>query len=205
MLLFTGDAMKYLSLLFQSILLTFVQNTTLGQASFLLANDIPIDAPVYDAAGNPLEGSDYLVELWGATSSNSLAPAVDVNHGFAREIIPFGIDGYFFSSAGSLSVVDVPPNGYAWLQVRAWDARLGTTYEGVEALRIGGYGESTLFYAQGSDPYAEPPRLPAPLIGLESFNLRPIIPEPCAGPILLLGLPLLLRLRHHRHGTPRLI
>lgn len=47
--------------------------------------------------------------------------------------------------------------------------------------------ESPLFYAQGTDPYSEPPRLPAPLIGLESFSLLPIIPEPSASALLALG------------------
>ena len=60
------------------------------------------------------------------------------------------------------------PGGYAWLQVRAWDARLGATYEEVMALGIGGYGESPLFYAQGSNPFKTLPEAPAPFIGLGS-------------------------------------
>ena len=84
-------------------------------------------------------------------------------------------------------------NGWAWLQVRAWDARLAMTYEEVSALGIGGYGESAVFYQQGGDPYdilGIPPRL----IGLQSFSLR-AIPEPSAAALALLGLSFFLRRR----------
>ena len=66
------------------------------------------------------------------------------------------------------------------------------------ALGLGGYGESPLFYANGSDPTLALPEPPAPLIGLQSFNLRAVIPEPSSALLLLLGLPLLLlrRLRY---------
>ena len=77
--------------------------------------------------------------------------------------------------------------GYAWLQVRAWDARLGGTYEEVMGLGIGGYGESPLFYARGNSPFADPPIPPAPLIGLQSFSLRPVVPEPGTWMLLTLG------------------
>ena len=78
------------------------------------------------------------------------------------------------------------------MQVRAWDARLGPTYEQVAALGLGGYGESPTFFAQGSNPFADPPQPPAPLIGLQSFRLRPIIPEPTSWVLLtLVGMTLL--------------
>jgi len=60
------------------------------------------------------------------------------------------------------------------LQVRAWDARLGSTYEEVSARGIDGYGESPLFYAQGNG-ISPNGVLPAPLIGLRSFSLRPAL------------------------------
>lgn len=170
-----------------------------SQASFELANwHTPVvNAPVYDAQGNPLEGAGYLVELWGAASSDSLAPALDVRTA-ERLVTPFRTDGYFVNTSGFLSIVDVPPHGYAWLQVRAWDASLGGTYEEVEALGLGGYGESLLFYAQGHNPYEDPPELPAPLIGLQSFSLRPIVPEPSAFACLALGAATLWALRRRR-------
>jgi len=118
--------------------------------------------------------------------SNSLSPAL-VYYRDTREIVPFLSNGFFSSSSGFLSIYSVPPFGWAWLQVRAWDARLGSTYEEVLALGKGGYGESPLFYAQGNNPDAEPPMSPAPLIGLQSFSLREVVPEPSTWTLLTLG------------------
>jgi hypothetical protein len=159
-----------------------------GQSSFELRNSHPplVDAPVFDASSVPLAGTNYLAELWGAATPDSLAPLQLVTKGGVRHIAPFGNNGYIISGESSLSVPSVPPFGWAWLQLRAWDARLGATYEEVATLNLGGYGESPIFYAQGDTPLAEPPRLPAPLIGLQSFNLRPI-PEPSTAVLLALG------------------
>ena len=157
----------------------------LGQSSFALRNRV--DAPVYDSLGTPLAGDQYRAELWGSATPDSLTPLLDINQGFTRVIVPFGTGGYFSSGTSYLSVLAVPPGGYAWLQVRAWDARLGATYEEVAALGIGGLGESPLFYAQGRNPLLTPPDLPGPLIGLQSFNLRPIVPEPSTWALLALG------------------
>jgi hypothetical protein len=51
---------------------------------------------------------------------------------------------------------------------------------------MGGYGESPLFFQQGGNPFdllGAPPRL----VGLQSFSLRPEIPEPSALGLLLVG------------------
>ena len=168
----------------------FLPGVAFGQSSFLLANRYTvygINAPVFDAQGVPLSGAIYQAELWGGVSSNSLAPALVLNSGNIRLFVPFTPGGYFFSSVSTLSVRDVAPRGYAWLQIRAWDARLGSTYESVTALDIGGYGASPLFYAQGNDPLALPPAPPAPLLGLQSFSLLPVVPEPGTGVLVLLG------------------
>jgi hypothetical protein len=158
-----------------------------GQSTFELKNYHPpvVNAPVFDAQGVPLAGSNYLAELWGAATTDSLAPLQVFDQGGRRLIAPFLSNGYFLSGI-SVSVPTVRPFGWAWLQVRAWDSRLGSTYEEVAALGIGGYGESPLFYAQGNSPYADPPMDPALLIGLQSFSLRPV-PEPSTLGLLSLG------------------
>jgi hypothetical protein len=171
-----------------------------GQASFELANlHTPIvDAPVFDATGARLSGAHYFAELWGGATSNSLAPLVLLPQG-GREIVPFLTDGYFVATAssGELVVSTVAANGFAWLQLRAWDSGLGSTYEAVSSLGIGGYGGSPVFYCRGGDPY-DMLGLPAPLIGLQSFSLLPIIPEPSSTALLLLGIAFLVRWRHSR-------
>jgi hypothetical protein len=186
-----------------------------GQASFWL-NTWNVSAPVFDAQGNPLEGTDYLAELWGGSVSNSLNPAVTY-YTSQRVMVPFTfapgyvLDGYMGrDSADDLVVFDVAPGptirDWAWLQVRAWDARLGGTYEEVEALGVGGYGESRSFFAQGGVPGQLLPDLPGELIGLQFFNLRPIIPEPSTGALLALGGAMLLTGRKRvgpGNGIPR--
>jgi hypothetical protein len=167
-----------------------VCGTAFGQSTFGFSNYNPlvgVNAPVFDAQGVPLAGPNYLAELWGSANSNSLSPLQIVDQGSGREIIPFSGGGYFYSTSGFLSVLAAPPSSYAWLQVRAWDARLGSTYEEVIVLGLGGYGESPLFYARGGNPYADPPEVPPPLIGLQSFSLRTEVPEPSTWALLALG------------------
>jgi len=163
------------------ILVSAALNLSLALAALAQAKFEPVNkhsplvnAPVFDAQGRPLEGTNYLAEVWGAATPDSLTPLVLLDQGNSREIVPFRTDGYFFQIASSdaLVVPSVPVFGWAWLQVRAWDARLGATYEEVAPRGLGGYGESPLFYAQGSG-FSVNGLLPAPLIGLKSFSLRP--------------------------------
>ena len=161
-----------------------------GQSSFRLQNLYTvygINAPVYDAQGTPLSGSIYRAELWGGASSNSLSPALILDAGNTRLFVPFVTSGYFFSTEGTLSIMDVTGFSSAWLQVRAWDTRLGGRYEDVITLGIGGYGESPPFLAMGGCPACLPPSPSAPLLGLQSFSLLPVVPEPGTGVLVLLG------------------
>ncbi len=177
--------------LFATPLLTWFTGCSLvyGQGLFELQNFNPfydVDAPIFDAHGVPLAGSDYLAELWGGATPEALEPALSGGNFQTRLITPFRSDGYFRGS--SVVVLETTPPGFpdAWLQVRAWDARVGATYEDVVALGLGGYGESPLFFARGS-PISPNPFLPAPLIGLESFSLREVVPEPRSWALLALA------------------
>lgn len=173
------------------IAVVLVSPCILAQSTFLFQNYNPakgIDAPVFDAQGNRLAGSDYVAELWGGAAANSLTATVQFSSG-QRAILPFYSGagaGYFYYSA-SMAVLQVAGGQNAWLQVRAWDARFGPTYESVEALGIGGYGESSFFYAMGGNPFADPPDAARPLIGLQSFSLREVVPEPSTWALLTLG------------------
>jgi hypothetical protein len=205
--------MKATSSVYPFVLVVLAPLVGLGQSTFEFRNLSPafgIDAPVFDAEGTPLEGANYLVELWGGATVDSLSPAITCFSN-QRVIIPFlsgASAGYFRDDGGgrggadNISIVAVPPGGWAWLQVRAWGAQMGATYEEAAARGLGGYGESPLFYAQGGYPYdffTPPPRL----IGLQSFSLRPVVPEPAAVWLLLLGVVALLLIRRwrHSHGT----
>ena len=165
----------------------------LSQATFEMYNYDPshgVDAPIFDSQGVPLVGPRYLAELWGGVAADSLAPALDYDYGRGRLIVPFYTGGYFYDFR-SAWVFTVPSGGRAWLQVRVWDANLGSTYEEAVSRGWGGYGASPAFYAQGGWT-GQNPGLPGPLIGLQSFSLLPVIPEPNAAMLLWLGLPLLI-------------
>lgn len=171
------------------ILYVLLSPVVLGQATFQLNNHalrLGVDAPVFDAQGVPLEGLIYRAELYGGNKSESLSPAsASLASPSSRLMVPFleGVAAGYFGTSESAVIFQVPPGGSAWLQVKAWDTRLGATYEEVAAIGLGGYGESPLFYAAGGNPGPNPTP-PGPLIGLQSFNLLPVIPEP--SPVLLL-------------------
>ena len=191
------------SLAFGCVMCVFACNV-LAQATFHFQNYNSfsgIDAPVFDAEGNRLAGSDYAVELWGGSSNNSLSPTLNFANS-QRLFLNFktGIAaGYFFSTA-EMTVFAVPGNGFAWMQVRAWETRLGTTWEEVAAIGMGGYGESSLLYIMGGDPNGVPPTTPRPLIGLQSFSLRPI-PEPAVWQLGVIGFASLLLVRQKTGRT----
>ena len=166
--------MKTCCFYFYAALSLLLESPIWGQATFGLQNrSFPyIDGTVYDAQGVPLEGTNYLVELWGGATPDSLSPAVTFWNPRRRIIVPFRTGGKFFSEESDLCILAVPPFGWAWLQVRAWDARLGPTYEVAAERGVGGYGESPLFYAQGhaGEDWLG---IPASLFGLQPFSLRP--------------------------------
>jgi hypothetical protein len=157
-----------------SVILLSLVGTAFGQSRFEVANThFPIvDAPIFDERGIPLASSNYVAELYGGAVPDLLKPLVSFTEGNRRKTAAFVSDGYFFPVQGVMVVPDVRPAGWAWLQLRAWDRRLGATYEDIAARGIGGYGESPLFYARGGDPLNQFPT-PGPLIGLQSFSFRP--------------------------------
>ena len=172
-----------------------------GQGWFDMQNFVPIygvNAPVFNSDGTPLAGPDFRALLFGGPTTDSMQPATPYYGSSAVASFATGIlAGYFFLTNEFVVVSGVPRGDLAWLQVVAWDARLGATYEEVVNLGIGGYGESPLFQAR-SGGGSTLPTPPAALIGLQSFSLLPIVPEPSTALLLLLGLPWLLWRRHFR-------
>ena len=174
-------------------LLSLAAREGLGQQTYYFVNK---NAPVFDAQGNRLAGANYAAMLyWGATpdvltpafaaasSTMLMTPAL-----FTLQIN--GMDGYFFQHYVNAQIC---PPAVPWLQVRAWDLRLGATYENVLSQNIGGYGVSPIFQTPGGDGCSFlTPEIPRSLVGLQSFSLSPVVPEPSAALLLLLGVPWLI-------------
>ena len=169
----------------------------LGQQTYLFSNrssgGVQVNAPVFNGDGSRLSGTNYVAMLYWGTTPDTLAPAFDRTSTITMEPTPFtympnGQAGYFRYQRGFAGVPICPPDE-PWLQVRAWDLRLGATYENVLSQNIGGYGVSPIFQTPGGDACnlvtPEPPRS---LIGLQSFSLSPVVPEPSSALLLLLGL-----------------
>jgi hypothetical protein len=163
----------------------------MAQASFALNNRAGdpqghrIDAPVTDAAGNLLWGPQWRVELYGGRTSDSLHPAIDFDT-WSRVITSLRTPGYFGAGAdGRLVILDVPVYTWAYLQIKVWDMGLGATYEEAAAQGLGGYGQSGLVYAMGRCGGCVTPDVPGILVGLQSFSVLPVVPEPSA--VWLLG------------------
>jgi hypothetical protein len=173
--------MKASTIIFRLFLVCLATETAVGEnlfgAHFWLQNRMPgdVNAPIFNSDGIPLDGPRFRAELFGGLTPATLRPAVREGRG-TRVIVPFQENGFFFGQVGAGNpaaiIPGVPGGSFAWVQVRAWDSRLGETYEDVVARGLGGYGESPIFYAKGGLPAADL-GIPEYLFGLQSFRLRP--------------------------------
>jgi len=144
-----------------------------------------VNAPIFDLDGaTKLAGTGYLAQLYGGASEATLA-AVGV-------AVPFrtGTGAGYFNPApdATRAIPGITPGTAAAIQVRAWDASKGATYEA--ALAAGGATGKSLTLTIPTGGVGEPPSLPADLVGLQSFSLT-IVPEPTTLALGLLGAALL--------------
>ena len=181
--------MKYIAQCITVVLISFNDWRLCAQASFDVRNIGPVYAPVHNWDGQLLDGSDWRAEVYSGPTSQSLRPLMNF-YDATRLIVPFFRPGYFKAASigGDVySVLDVPCGGWAYLQVKVWDIRLGATYEEASAWNVGGYGESNIFYAQGGNPCMVTPTTSGPLFGLQSFSVLQEIPEPSEAVLLAFG------------------
>lgn len=123
------------------------------------------NAPVFDLDGiTPLSGSQFVAQLYAGPTLDALRPACQPT--------PFQSGpnaGYFVPH--TITLASVMPGSNAVLQVCAWDANYGTSYEQARALggRVGKSGVFQVLAGGGTLP-------PQPLQGLQSFNLQAGLP-----------------------------
>jgi len=149
------------------------------------------DAPVFlDTVGGPnkASGAAYMAQLYAGPSASALAAI--------GSPVPFltGTGAGYWRSA-ALAIPSVAPGGTASVQIRAWAASAGATYEA--ALASGsGFGTSTPILSVVTGGAGSPPSLPTDLAGLSSFAITGVVPEPSVLALGVLGgLALLIRRR----------
>jgi hypothetical protein len=137
-------------------------------------------APIFDVDNTTrLAGTAYWAQLFAGPDAGSLAPI-----GAALNFRT-GAGAGFFNTTGvdtSRAIGTVAPGAVATIEVRAWEAAGGTSYD---AAKAGGFktGASTAFTVTTGGA-GSPPSLPANLVGLTSFSL---VPEPSTYALLALG------------------
>jgi hypothetical protein len=124
-----------------------------------------ISAPVFDLDGvTALAGGSYLAQLYAGPTLDALRPA--------GQPTPFQErfqTGYFVPQLSTLA--NVAPGSNAILQVCAWDANYGNSYEQARAMG-GKFGKSGIIQVRAGGG-TQPPQT---LQGLQSFSLQTGLP-----------------------------
>lgn len=164
-----------------------VAASTYAQGTVNFVNKITgtVDARVTYAGAGAIGG--------GTTADNQfVAQLVQINGtpGAVGDPISFRNSGagtgYWVGATRTLA--GIAENASATVRVVAWSTALGSTYDAAVAKGQGGYGESapiTINTGGGLNP-------PGALVGLQAFEIRPIVPEPSIAVLGLLGAGLLL-------------
>jgi len=161
---------------------------------------VPLGTQVY--RGVPLAGSGFTAQLWAADSQaadSALAPIATTSF---RTITTLAFQGFLLPLATSPVVPGVASDATsrAKFQLRVWDNKGGTITSWTQvtdpANNLVGRGSSTIFTVpfQLGAGTTTPPNL----IGLESFQLFSIVPEPSVIALGALGAGCLLLLRRRK-------
>ena len=135
-----------------------------------------LNAPDFDWDGTTrISGPQYRVRLLAGTNPVVLVPVTTT--GFHTNA-----PGYF--DGGVVTITNIPPGGWTYLQIQVWNTEIGATPEEAKACGcIGTYAQSAVLSLWTGNPLATPPGLPAPLSGLTSITLNALSP-PNVPPIL---------------------
>lgn len=159
--------------------------TALAQGTVKFSNYSTVDginSPVY-APGNVKLGAAYLGQLYAGTTADSLAPV-----GTAVAFKDAAGAGTGYVIGGTVTINSVAGGANAFIQLRAWEAAGGTSYEAAQASGKMFGASPTITIATGN-PNGSPPTVPAALTGLASFTL---VPEPSTLALGVLGAAALL-------------
>lgn len=150
-----------------------------------------IDAKILNDKGVAIDGAAGWAQLYAGTSATSLS-AVGSPINFRT-----GAAAGYFNGGEVLIPASVLPTagGAAFVQVRAWLAASGNSYEAALANPAGVLGKSAVInLAATGNPNSLPPGTPVDMVGLTAFNLA-LVPEPSTIALGLLGAAALLAFR----------
>jgi len=180
-------------------LLAVVATMAQGTVSMATKKGTEINAPCTDkSTGALVTGPAFLATLYWGTTADSLQPAVAIVSGvdtaLAVEFRTGAAAGYL--PATTVSIKGAAGGSAVYLQVRAWEAAKGATYDAASAAG-GKVGMSNVIKVTLGDNAANPPTTPGSLVGLTAFSVDVgVIPEPSIIALGLLGgAALLLRRR----------
>lgn len=152
---------------------------TVNFSNFGLTPDVPVKT-----AGGANADDAYRVQLYAGQSAASLAA---VGSPVTLLSVASGGAGYYFGGEVVIpNTIITTPGGGVTLEVRAWKAANGASYEAAVAAN-GEVGKSSTFtLAATGNPSAQPPGTPVDLVGLSAINMA-IVPEPSTLALLGLG------------------
>lgn len=125
------------------------------------------DAPVFDVDGTTrLSGDGFLAQMFAGPTEKSLEPV-----GPAVPFLTGTLAGYWrLDPTSSRDIPSVSPGASAVVQARVWETSKGATYQ--EALAAGSkVGMSLPVAINSTGGGGIPPRLPAQIFGMKSFQL----------------------------------
>ena len=143
------------------------------------------DAPVFLSGGTTkAEGAAYMVQLYAGATQSGLAAV-----GAPQPFLTGAGAGYWRTTAVTVPASSIDATGNSFVQVRAWAAAAGSTYEAAGAQS--GFSNTLTIKPTNA------PDVPALMNGLQSFSINVnVVPEPSIMALGALGgLALLLRRR----------
>lgn len=164
----------------------------------------PIPAGTQTYGGTPISGTGFTAAIWGVNSTAADAALRDPASQ-PLSAVPFrvstqpSIQGFWENTVAT--VANVPGGGSerAKFIIRVWDNKGGTITSWSQVLADNSIarGESSIFTVNASLGLA-PSITPPNLVGLESFQLHTVVPEPSVIALGVLGAGCLFLLRRRK-------
>lgn len=186
----------------KAILLSAIVATAIssyGQGTVFFQN--PGQPVVNSVTGQNVDRNSFKVSLYWLPDSATAPTTADFDAaGGVATTATLAANGIFAVSTPVRIEGITPSGGFAWLQVRAWETAFGADYAAASTVIGALVGTSTPFRVDTGDPTTSPAGTPTTIVsaGFKSFQVFPVVPEPTAIALGLLGLGSLVLLRRRK-------